>query len=168
MCALGIATDHGFSRCDWSPISNLRVSMGWSGLGLCPTHDRLDRIGWWKFRLAVDRRESQIGIIKRSVLVELPIMEKKMSKLFFSGENSPNLVEILPHLVRSLLKSGWDLPKSGINLIGSQVIWPKLAEKSLNHQNFVSLRLGWLMRVLEERTRQQTRRAPFLGFLTRR
>ena len=65
-----------------------------------------------------------------------------MSKLFFSGENSPNLVEISPHLVRSLLKSGWDLPKSGINLVGSRVIWPKTRPKKLESPAFCKSPVG--------------------------
>ena len=67
----------------------------WSGL--CPTRDRPDKIGWRKFRPAVDRQKSQIGIGKR---LGRPWW-KNPPKWFFSGENSLDLAEISSNPVRS-------------------------------------------------------------------
>lgn len=38
----------------------VRASMGRSELGLCPTQNRLDKIGWWKISPVADRWSRQV------------------------------------------------------------------------------------------------------------
>ena len=73
--------------------------------GLCPIRNRTDGIRWRKFRPAANRRESRIGVVGsvlesgrfRSVIHNGKIHQNG----FFSSENSLDLAEISPNLVRS-------------------------------------------------------------------